>query len=237
MPVSVTVAENSRVAPIHCNSLTNSSPTDSRPSLAARKGSAPSAGGPSRASVLVSFGVVDSPVAVVKVGRRGERVERGSIRGMVLSKVVEDVHDGVTDGARGGERAPMPAIRPKGTAPKDEPIHAARDANGEPAHARAERTLVECLHHEVHVIRLRRKVDDAKCVRSAPICRRDGEAHRRKHILAPQRPQLRTQRHVDGMRLRMFTTPPMRNARPHPHALAPGSTTATPPALGKRGSP
>src|SRR5690606_34314446 len=118
MPVSVTVAENSRVAPIHCNSLTNSSPTDSRPSLAARKGSAPSAGGPSLASVLVSFGVVDSPVAVVKVGRRGERVERGSIRGMVLSKVVEDVHDGVTDGARGGERAPMPAIRPKGTAPK-----------------------------------------------------------------------------------------------------------------------
>src|SRR5690606_31191799 len=102
---------------------------------------------------------------MLEVGRRRERVERGSVRGMVLPKVVEDVDDRVPDSARRGERAPMPAVRPEGAAPKSESVHVARDANREPAHSGAESALVERLDHEVHVIGLHREVDDAKRVR------------------------------------------------------------------------
>src|SRR5690606_12289517 len=117
---------------------------------------------------------------MLEVGRRGEQVERALVRGMMLAKVVEDVNEGLADGARGRERAPVPAIRPEGTAPKDQAVHAARDANREAAHSGAESALVERLDQQVHVIGLHREVDDAKRVRGSRIRLRNSEAHRRK---------------------------------------------------------
>src|SRR5690606_34200569 len=75
---------------------------------------------------------------MLEVRSRRVWIDHGLVRRLVLSKVGEDVHESVPNRSWGGERVRVPAIRPKLPPSKQELVDVARDANGEPPHARAQ---------------------------------------------------------------------------------------------------
>jgi hypothetical protein len=60
----------------------------------------------------------------------------------MLPKVREHIDERVSHLSRGRERSPVPAIRPKAPAAKNEPIDRARDAVGNAANAGGQGSLV-----------------------------------------------------------------------------------------------
>jgi hypothetical protein len=83
----------------------------------------------------------------------------------VLPKVSEHVQNRISHFPRRTERTPVPAIRPKLPAPREQIVHVARDAHGDAANPTRERTLVSRLYDEVHVIALHREMNEAKSLR------------------------------------------------------------------------
>jgi hypothetical protein len=116
----------------------------------------------------------------------------------MLSKVREHVHEGISNRSRRREVAPVPAISPKTTPPHHELVHRTGNANYEVANACGQGSLVARFDDEMNVIPLHGKVHHAK-VAIPPRCAANGEANRREHVLASQRPKERAQRDVDRM--------------------------------------
>jgi hypothetical protein len=80
----------------------------------------------------------------------------------MLLAILQHVNQGVAHLARGFEGHAVPAIRPETAAPKEQPIHAPRQAYHQTAHARRESRCAVRLDDEVQVILLYRIVRDAK---------------------------------------------------------------------------
>jgi len=89
----------------------------------------------------------------------------------VLESILQDIDEHIPHLARPGERAPMPTIRPKPAAAKEQAIHASRYAHHEPTHARPERRSACGFDDQVRVIVLDRIVHDPE-VRGIAVAQR-----------------------------------------------------------------
>jgi hypothetical protein len=102
----------------------------------------------------------------------------------VLSEIGEDVDERGAHLAWRFEGAAMPAIGPETALSADEVVYVTGDANCETSDASGQGSLVARLDDEVHVVPLDRKLHDAKTFGISPRGAANGQAHRRKDVLA-----------------------------------------------------
>jgi hypothetical protein len=171
--------------------------------------------------------------AVEKRSRREAVDARPEAAARVLAKVCQDVNQGIAHGTWTFERARMETIRPKLPAATQCTIHAPSHADRKPLHAARQRLFPRRLHQHMDMVRLNRKLHDAKALRRA----RRGSAQRlyqsRKHPLRPHSPESGSQRHVQRMALHMRRPRSMCDVRPRP-SLPPSMLSRAAPARWKR---
>jgi hypothetical protein len=116
----------------------------------------------------------------------------------------------------------MPAIRPERPTAPYEAIDGEGDANGDAAHAFGQGSFVARFDDQVDVIPLHGEMNDPEAPLVALGSATKGEAQRRKHVLAPERPKLRAERDVNGMPPRVLWSCAMEHHRARPNALTSG---------------
>jgi hypothetical protein len=168
-------------------------------------------------------------VPAVEPGARGVRVDTvGQAAPRVSAEVREHVHESVPHLARRTQCAPVPAIRPKSSRPREQLIHVASDADRNAAHAGGKLARVRGFDDEMHVIPLHRKLNDPEPRRRPSRCAHDREPHRRKQELTTKRRERRSQSNVNGLSLPVGRTRPMRRARATRDPLSPSATPRAP---------
>jgi hypothetical protein len=145
----------------------------------------------------------------------------------VFLEVHEDIDEGIPNLAWARQSTAIPSIPPKWPAAPDRAVHSPSKANGQPAHASRERAPVRRFDEEMQMIRLHRKMDDAKCARRGLRERSDNGLER------PRRAQVRppttgAKRHVHWVRSAVSGTSAMRRRRPRAGPLS--TRPRTPPA-------
>ena len=126
----------------------------------------------------------------VEMRTRGECVvARRKRHPRVFAEIREDVDKRISHLSWRNELAPMPAISPKTAASQEELVHAQGDSNRETPDAGRQCSLVARFDDEVDVVPLDGKLHDAKMPGIALSCALNGEAKRRKDVLAAEWPK------------------------------------------------
>ena len=135
----------------------------------------------------------------VEPGTGRKWVDSGGARfARVLPKVREHVDEGIPHFARGPQCSPVPPIGPQGPAPRQKVVHVTSDSDGNTANTTRKGTFVRGFDDQVQVIALHGELQDAEALRIAPRSATQSEPHSREHMLAAQRREPRTQRHMHG---------------------------------------
>jgi hypothetical protein len=107
----------------------------------------------------------------VEVGRGRVGIDARCATRCVLSEVVQHVGKRVLHGAGRRQIASKEATSPQLAAPRNEPIHLPRHANGQALHAPRQRRFSARLDDQMHMVALHRKLQHAKtCPRPRRLC-------------------------------------------------------------------